>query len=576
MLVALCLAVYLPGLFSTPPIDRDEARFAQASRQMFESFALPDEARHVTPLALGELGVTGGFHAGGLVVPMVQHVPRLNKPPLIYWLQTASAWVFTGGDPLEDAIWMYRVPSVLGSMLAVLATYWIGRRMFHPGAALLAASLVAVSAVVVFDAHQARADQVLLGLTTASMGLLWSIARRAKQGVRVHTARWTALWIAVGLGVLVKGVSPVVVLFTLLAMGMVGRSWFAWRAAKPMLGVLVVAAVVLPWVFAVAQLVGFETYTTILFDETVARGSQAKEGHVGPPGYHSAFLFAMFWPGAIAALFGVRLAVTRAMKWGSSGDRLPARWNARAPGDIRILFLACWILPTWVFFEIYATKLPHYVLPTYPALALLTARAVLAASHGPRLRRIGGALFAAIGLVAAVFGIVIAVALDLVQPRAWVIVPCAALMLTLVAIATRHAWKGHMSFAMRWAVAAMIPMAWIVHAGIIPSLTTFSPQLVARIETTIEQDRPLGCMGYHEDSLIFLMRGRIERVVHTESADWLEANPDGVMLARRLYRDIAGLDERYRTITSMTGFQFASSDTVTVDFVENPPAEASP
>ena len=76
-------------------------------------------------------------------------------------------------------------------------------------------------------------------------------------------------------------------------------------------------------------------------------------------------------------------------------------------------------------------------------------------------------------------------------------------------------------------------------------------------------------MGYHEDSLIFLMRGRIERVVHTESEQWLKDNPDGVLLARRLYRDVAGLDESYAAIDSQTGFQFASSDTVVVDFVEN-------
>src|SRR4051812_42978968 len=67
LLVLLCLAVYLPGLRSIPPVDRDESRFAQASRQMLEG------------------GVAGT--PGAWVVPMVQNRPRLNKPPLIYWLQ---------------------------------------------------------------------------------------------------------------------------------------------------------------------------------------------------------------------------------------------------------------------------------------------------------------------------------------------------------------------------------------------------------------------------------------------------------------------------------------------------------
>src|SRR5437764_11045565 len=83
-LLALCLTVYLPGFFSIPPVDRDESRFAQASRQMFESVALP-------------LSQRTSFHDGGLIIPKIQDRPRLNKPPLIYWLQSASAAVFTAG-----------------------------------------------------------------------------------------------------------------------------------------------------------------------------------------------------------------------------------------------------------------------------------------------------------------------------------------------------------------------------------------------------------------------------------------------------------------------------------------------
>jgi len=76
-LIVLCLLVYIPGLWTIPPVDRDESRFAQASRQMLESGTLE-----------------------GWVVPMVQDRPRLNKPPLIYWLQAGSAYVL-GDKPGE-------------------------------------------------------------------------------------------------------------------------------------------------------------------------------------------------------------------------------------------------------------------------------------------------------------------------------------------------------------------------------------------------------------------------------------------------------------------------------------------
>jgi len=75
-LVLLCLSVYLPGLWSIPAVDRDEARFAQASRQMFEAAVFPKSApERVVP----------GFHDGGWAVPKIQDRERLNKPPLIYW-----------------------------------------------------------------------------------------------------------------------------------------------------------------------------------------------------------------------------------------------------------------------------------------------------------------------------------------------------------------------------------------------------------------------------------------------------------------------------------------------------------
>src|SRR4051812_4644375 len=126
LLVAICLAVYLPGFTSIPVVDRDEARFAQASRQMLES--------------------------GDYVVPRVQGRPRLNKPPLIYWLQSASARAMTSGDAAKDAIWMYRVPSLLTAILAVLLTWAMGCSMFgRPGTATIGwmgAAILAVSPVM--------------------------------------------------------------------------------------------------------------------------------------------------------------------------------------------------------------------------------------------------------------------------------------------------------------------------------------------------------------------------------------------------------------------------------------------
>src|SRR5215471_12759079 len=90
-LVLLCLIAWLPGFFTLPPLDRDESRFAQATKQMLE---------------------TGDF-----VDIQLGTEARYAKPVGIYWLQAASTSLLSGG--VWDRIWTYRVPSLLGATLAV-------------------------------------------------------------------------------------------------------------------------------------------------------------------------------------------------------------------------------------------------------------------------------------------------------------------------------------------------------------------------------------------------------------------------------------------------------------------------
>src|SRR3954454_12428804 len=87
LLAALCLALYLPGIASVPPLDRDESRFAQATRQMLET--------------------------GDYIRIRFQDEARNKKPVGIYWLQTASVSLF--GSAEGTALWPYRLPSLLGA-----------------------------------------------------------------------------------------------------------------------------------------------------------------------------------------------------------------------------------------------------------------------------------------------------------------------------------------------------------------------------------------------------------------------------------------------------------------------------
>ncbi|MFN0011043.1 MAG: ArnT family glycosyltransferase [Phycisphaerales bacterium] len=585
VLLLLCAAVYLPGQTSLPPVDRDECRFAQASRQMFESVALPESQRDPK------------MHGGGLVVPMLVDVPRLNKPPLVYWLQTASAALFTWGRPLEDAIWMYRVPSVLSAIVAVFATWRLGLKMFDARAALLAAMLLAVAPMVVWDAHQARADQLLLACTTVCMGALWGVWRR-RSGRESHaederanaseSLRWIArtpwgtvvlFWLALGAGIMAKGpVTPLVVALAIVWLSLTTRSWRWIGGLRPVLGAVIVLACVAPWVWAVAQRQGgFGPYATLVWDEFFARGIRgSKEGHFAPPGTHTVLLAALFWPGSLLTLAGFIAAWKRARGLDQKPDReggLGAKSPAReSPGLRRGLlgritrawrgrdaemFLVAWIVPMWVVFELSLAKLPHYTMPMYPAIALVSARMMMraAARHGA-LNIVGLGIWTAIGVGLGLFAAIGAANASnlsnyehaLFQPAlniatvATISLICFGL-LTWALLGLRA--SSILSLLLR-AVMLVVLLGGFTISTVLPMLVPGSQSerlMVVVRESDPDRKRDVASV-YWEESMVFATRGRgtplpLERVL-----SWSREQPDAFLVLPTASLDVTGPDLR--------------------------------
>src|SRR5262244_1149087 len=100
VLLLVSLLGFLPGFFSIPPMDRDEARFAQATKQMVES--------------------------GDYIDIRFQDEVRYKKPVGIYWLQAAAvrAAEAVGVPEARTTIAVYRLPSLIGAIGVVLLTYW--------------------------------------------------------------------------------------------------------------------------------------------------------------------------------------------------------------------------------------------------------------------------------------------------------------------------------------------------------------------------------------------------------------------------------------------------------------------
>ncbi len=543
--------MYLPGLWTIPPVDRDEARFAQASRQMFQS--------------------------GDWIIPRVQDKPRLNKPPLIYWCQCASIAVF-GDRPGQYAhgnIWVFRVPSVLAAIGSALLTWRIGLRLMDPRAAALGAALLAVSPMVVWDAHQARADQLLLLCTTGAMFALVRIRGRVDENrpARGGLVDAALLWLAIAAGVLTKGpITPMVVALTVVSLCVVGRRWRWMRDLRPVLGLLVLAAIVAPWVIAVGQRVGWSEYARIVLDETVGRSAGAKEGHWGPPGYHAVLLTALMWPGSL--LTGWALLRGRAL--GTPETRR---------------FLLCWIIPSWLVFELVSTKLPHYTLPLYPAVALLSAQAVVGLSGrgGSSVdvgTRIGFIIWWVVGLAATIGlsslvvlagtgegrvfrtaeGFDLAAAAALLKPYG---LPGVIILIALAASA-RSLVRGAILRGQVQAMVAVVLWGAVFLQYVLPGADRF--WISSRIAAAAMQAGPAVPISnqtdFREDSLVFLTRGTIREG---------EAPAPGEH-AVLLVRDDGPLRSpgEARLLGEVRGWNYSNGRAVHVLVLEHAPAETGP
>src|SRR6185436_13100375 len=147
-LVLVSLVAFLPGFFNVPPMDRDEARFAQATKQMIES--------------------------GDYIDIRYQNEVRYKKPVGIYWLQAGVVNLAeTAGFPqARTTIWLYRIPSLIGAIGAVLLTYWAALTFVSRRTAYLAGLMMATSVLLTIEARLAKTDAMLLLCCVAAMGVM--------------------------------------------------------------------------------------------------------------------------------------------------------------------------------------------------------------------------------------------------------------------------------------------------------------------------------------------------------------------------------------------------------------------
>jgi 4-amino-4-deoxy-L-arabinose transferase-like glycosyltransferase len=528
--LALCgLLLFLPGFFNIPPIDRDEARFAQATKQMVES--------------------------GDFVDIRFQDDVRYKKPVGVYWLQaavveTASA---LGLPRAQVRVWLYRVPSLIGAIGAVLLTYWTALAFVTRRGAILAALILCSSVLLGAEARLAKTDAMLLLSVVAAMGAMARVYLSWQRGEDPAHPPWSwpaIFWTALAGGILLKG--PLILMFvglTIVTLAILDRSaaWL-WRL-RPVWGLMWVLVLVLPWFVAIFWRAGDAFFADSIGGDMLSKLS-AQESHGAPPGVYLLLFWVTFWPGAALA-----------------GMAAPAVWRARREPGAQ--YLLAWLVPSWIVFELVLTKLPHYVLPLYPAIAILTAgaleRRVLSRSWLMR----GAAWWFVIPAAASVIAVIGAITLTR-QPvfLAWPFV-AAALIFGLFAWWLYDDNRAERSL-LNAVVSAMF-LAVAIYGVVVPALTPLFPSAeVARALRNVVCVGPkAAAAGFHEPSLVFMTGTSTVLTDGSGAADFLgQGSCRFALVEARSERGFAQRAEaiglRYNVATRIDGYNISQGRAISI------------
>ena len=283
---------------------------------------------------------------GDWVVPRLLGEPFLDKPILYFWLEAGSIAAF---GPSEFAV---RLPGPLLGLAAAAATGWLATTLFGSGlgwwAALVYATMLLPYAVTLAPLH----DLVMVPLVAIALGAFWRVHLAATTGAAV---RWTLVaGVALGLSMLGKGLTGA----GLIGVGMV--AWMAWTrtwsvrlVASGAAAVALGAAIAAPWYLAMeAASPGYLRY--FILERHVGGVAGEAQRHAGRPfWYYLPILVAGTWPWAVAV-------VRRGWRASSSAERLV--WS--------------WLVADLLLLSVAGSKLATYLLPAFPAVALLAARAL--------------------------------------------------------------------------------------------------------------------------------------------------------------------------------------------------------
>ena len=338
VLLLLAIVAWFSTLDYRKLIKTDEGRYAEISREMALS--------------------------GDWLTPRLNGIKYFEKPPLQYWATAAAFKVFGFHE------WTARLWTALTGFLTVLVVWWSGRKLFGESAGLYAAMVLISNLYFVLMGHVNALDMGLTLFTTLALAG-FCFAQRDGATRQEQKLGMLLTWAAMAFSVLSKGLIGIVLpSVTLLLYSLLARDWTVWRRLSLIPGLLIFLAIAAPWFLAVSM-VNPEFPRFFFIQEHFLRYATDEGRREGPVYYFISILLIGMLPWMVVML-----------------DTLWRTAKERSKLDRAALILLIWTIFVFVFFSISKSKLPSYILPMFPALALLMGRHLAALSASELKTRI--------------------------------------------------------------------------------------------------------------------------------------------------------------------------------------------
>ena len=504
VIFVLILGALFSGQNNIPPIDRDEARFAQASRQMAQS--------------------------NDYINIKFQDEIRAKKPVGIYWLQAFSGNIFGLLD-----IGSFRIPSLISSIISIVFTGLIARLIFPLHQSLIVALFFASSMAFMGEAHLAKTDATLLSLVCIQQYFLLKLILKKENSIKGKYLYPTIIWVVFSFGVLVKGPLSFAILFpTIITYCFIKKSFSLIKLLNPILGILISACIILPWFIAIDNSTQGLFFEKAFYDDFFNKIQSGQEGHGAWPGTHLLFLSIAIWPIA-TFLPGLILFVLQ------------------NKNNSVVQFLICWIIPFWLIIEVVPTKLFHYSLPVLPAIAILAIGSLfhlksqinnLQSSFQKRIILLLSIIFGSGGLVLGggvlyfsnIFNFKNDLSITFLSILVFIITIIVFVLSIIFFLRSSNQLKKYQRFIHNFPL-AIIALASlfniIIFQFIFPSLDYLYPSKMISKKINYIQPDAVVSSGYHEPSLVFLLEGNVLLSSPQDAALFLAEGKNNIALIEK-------------------------------------------